>query len=258
MERARAAHGRMPGVFQPGPSIRAASGRAARVVRPRVAGAAVLLAALALACGASPLRAAALSGTLVLTEQGRPVASVENAVIWYVPEGGAPRPAARRAEIQTHERRFMPRVIAVPAGSEVWFPNGDPILHNVFSVSPGNRFDLGLYRQGKGKAARFDSPGLVRVYCNVHQSMVAYVVVCDTPWFTQPESAGAFSLDGLPAGSGTLHGWHEQTGPWSRDVTLPLAEPLEIRLDAQPLRPALHLDKRGRPYPEGGRGDEYR
>lgn len=218
----------------------------------------MLLAALAPLCAPSPLRAAVLSGSLQLSEEGRPIASAASAVVWYVPEGGAPRPAPRRAEIQTHERRFIPRVIAVPQGSEVWFPNGDPILHNVFSVSPGNRFDVGLYRQGKGKAARFGNPGLVRVYCNVHQSMVAYVVVCDTPWFTQPEPGGAFTLEGLPAGRGTLHGWHEQTGPWSRDVTLPLAAPLEIRLDARPMRPPLHLDKRGRPYPEGGRDDEYR
>lgn len=218
----------------------------------------IAVTALAAPFAGSQAAAATLSGTLVLTEEGRPVSAASSAVVWYVPADGAPRPAPRRAEIQTRERRFIPRVIVVPQGSEVRFPNSDPILHNVFSVSPGNRFDVGLYRQGEGKSARFQTAGLVRVYCNVHQSMVAYVVVCDTPWFTQPETDGTFTLDGLPNGAGVLHGWHEQTGPWSRDVTLPLDRPLEFRLDAQPLRAPLHLDKRGRPYPEGGRGDEYR
>jgi len=238
-------------------SNRAAAGCASRTDRPPAACAAVLLVTAVLA-GASPVPAASLTGTLALTEAGRPVASAASAVLWYVPAAGAPSTAPRRAEIQTHERRFIPRVTVVPQGSEVWFPNGDPILHNVFSVSRGNRFDLGLYRQGQGKAARLGSPGLVRVYCNVHQSMVAYVVVCDTPYYTQPDAGGIFTLEGLPPGPGTLHLWHEQAGPWSREVTLPLGDPLEIRLEAQPLRPALHLDKRGRPYPEGGRGDEYR
>lgn len=214
--------------------------------------------ALGAAFAAPQAAAATLTGTLSLTENGQTVAVAPSAVLWYVPAGGAPRPTPRRAEIQTRERRFIPRVIAVPQGSEVRFPNSDPILHNVFSVSPGNRFDVGLYRQGEGKSARFETAGLVRVYCNVHQSMVAYILVCDTPWFTQPEADGGFTLEGVPNGAGTLHGWHEQTGPWSRDVTLPLDRPLEIRLDAQPLRAPLHLDKRGRPYPEGGRGDDYR
>lgn len=69
----------------------------------------------------------------------------------------------------------------VPAGSTVRFPNQDSILHNVFSVSRANRFDLGLYRRGEGKSATFRQPGVVRVFCNVHHSMVAYVVVVETP-----------------------------------------------------------------------------
>ena len=114
--------------------------------------------ALLLACPLSSTSAraegVALSGTLHLVENGVAVSDAPDAVIWFVPTASTPPPAPVRAEVQTRERRFIPRVTVVPVGSEVWFPNSDPILHNVFSVSAGNRFDLGLYRKGPGKAAR--------------------------------------------------------------------------------------------------------
>uniref|UniRef100_A0A832I282 Methylamine utilization protein n=1 Tax=Eiseniibacteriota bacterium TaxID=2212470 RepID=A0A832I282_UNCEI len=239
---------------------------AASVTRPpRVSLRAAAALALAALCGAPfaalaprPAAAASLAGSLALVEKGGPVREAADAVVWYVPDGGAPRPAPVRAEVQTRERRFIPRVTVVPVGSEVWFPNGDPILHNVFSVSPGNRFDLGLYRKGPGRAARFATPGLVRVYCNVHQAMVAYVVVLDTPHVARPTADGAFVLDGLPEGRGTLHVWHERTGAWSRAVSVPADGPLAITLEAAPRRPELHLDKHGRPYREDARDDDYR
>jgi plastocyanin len=201
---------------------------------------------------------ARIAGTLTLVEKGTPISDAPNAVIWFVPAGGAPRPAPERAEIQTRDRRFIPLVSVVPAGSEVWFPNGDPILHNVFSVSPGNRFDLGRYRKGAGKAARFNTPGVVRIYCNVHQAMVAYTVVLDTPYFTRPGGDGAFSLEGVPAGPGTLHIWHERAELAARSIVLPLAQPLALSLEVQPRGPIVHLDKHGKPYRNEGRDEDYR
>jgi len=223
-----------------------------------------VLPALALAVGLVPAHTAAhaegvtLLGTLNLVEKGAPVAEAAEAVVWFVPAGGVAPPAPVRAEIQTRERRFLPRVTVVPAGSEVWFPNGDPILHNVFSVSPGNRFDLGLYRKGPGKAARIEQPGLVRVYCNVHHSMAAYVLAVETPFVTRPGAEGRFTLEGLPPGAGTLHVWHERSNLVRRVITLPLDQPLVLTLELRASGQVEHLDKTGKPYRESKSDDEYR
>ncbi len=117
---------------------------------------------------------------------------VRQAVVSFEPaKGGGAVRAARGPEagpfvMTTRKKQFEPRVLAIPRGSRVRFPNEDVILHNVFSVSSGNAFDLGLYRKGPGKEQKFDQAGLVRVYCNVHHPMVAYVLVLDTPFFVTP------------------------------------------------------------------------
>ena len=83
-------------------------------------------------------------------------------------------------EMRSDQKRFQPRVVAVPKSASVDFPNVDAIYHNVFSVSGSNRFDLGLYRSGASKHKEFDEPGLVRVYCNIHPQMVGFVFVVDS------------------------------------------------------------------------------
>ncbi len=218
----------------------------------------VLLLALLSAPTAAHAEGVSLVGMLTLVEKGAPVSDAADAVVWFVPVDGAVRLAPVRAEVQMRDRRFSPRVTVVPAGSEVWFPNSDPILHNVFSVSPGNRFDLGLYRQGSGKAARIEKPGLVRVYCNVHHAMSAYVLALDTPFVVRPGADGRFSLEGLPLGAGTLHVWHERASLMSRTITLPLQESLALTLELRAAGPVEHLDKQGKPYRESRSNDEYR
>jgi len=138
----------------------------------------------------------------------------------------------------------------------VRFPNQDPILHNVFSVSPGNSFDLGLYRQGPGKEQKLDQPGLVRVFCNVHHSMVAYILVLNTPYYTQPGPDGRFNLTGLPKGPGKLTVWHEQTDPWTIDVKLPQPGTVAARVEVVRPRIPPHLNKTGQSYFRSGR-DRY-
>src|SRR6185295_17793710 len=133
--------------------MRCTMGDASRKASARNVGRPVLLLLGIVALGAPSIADQnQLAGTVTLVEKGNPIADASGAVIWFEPSGGVPKPAPVRAEIQTHDRRFVPLVTVVSAGSEVWFPNGDPILHNVFSVSSGNRFDLGLYRKGRGKA----------------------------------------------------------------------------------------------------------
>lgn len=216
------------------------------------------------AAAGAPAGAAELRGQLDLVDaQGRPVQGVDTArsVVYYQPATGAtpaPKPGPSPLEVVTRGKQFEPRVLPVRVGSRVRFPNADPILHNVFSVSPGNAFDLGLARQGAGKDVTFTRPGLVRVFCNVHHSMVAYVLVLDTPYFTSPDAGGSFALTGLPAGEGTLTAWHEQADPQSLTIRVPPATPapLVIRLAATKPRVPPHLNKAGRSY-RHPRGDRY-
>src|SRR5215831_15090682 len=98
------------------------------------------------------------------------------------------------------DQSFDPRVLAVAVGTTVEFPNADPIFHNVFSVSPVKRFDLGRYPKGHSKRVTFDKPGLVNVYCEIHTNMAAYVLVLPHHAFAQPGADGAFALPDLPPG----------------------------------------------------------
>ncbi len=181
---------------------------------------------------------------------------VTQAVVYFEPAGKTAPPAAERFKIRTTGKKFEPRVRIVPRGSTVSFPNDDPILHNVFSVSKGNAFDLGLYRGETVKAATFETPGVVRVFCNVHLSMVAYVLVLETPYVTSPSDDGSFVLSDLPAGKGRLTVWHDRAKAQTLDVRVPSAAPVEVRIEAKRARVPAHLNKLGKPYARSRR-DKY-
>jgi plastocyanin len=214
-----------------------------------------MLLVLLLALLAVPAHAEEIRGRVQLLAKGGkgPArgSDVRQAVVYFEPAGGpAARPPEAPFEMVTRRKEFIPRLLVVPRGSRVRFPNQDPILHNVFSVSPANQFDLGLYRRGPGKEKRFDEAGLVRVFCNVHHDMVAYLLVLETPFHALPDAGGAFVLGGLPRGPGRLTVWHEQTDPWTLDVELPpkTAGDLVARVEVvRPLIPA-HLNKLGQSY----------
>ena len=212
-----------------------------------------VLCGLLVALAALPAAAEDLRGKVELLARGGKgkarEADVRQAVVYFEPAAAQPaRAAAVPLVMATRQKEFVPRVLAVPRGGRVRFPNEDPILHNVFSVSPDNLFDLGLVKKGPGKDRAFDKPGVVRVFCNVHHSMVGYLLVLDTPYFVAPAADGSFVLTGLPRGAGKLTVWHEQTEPWTASVSVPAAGPLAARLEIT--RPNLppHLNKLGRPY----------
>ena len=210
---------------------------------------------------AGPAAAEDLRGTVQLLAKGGkgPArgADVRQAVVYWEPAGGAGvRAAAEPLLMKTRQKQFSPRLLVVPRGSRVRFPNEDPILHNVFSVSPGNAFDLGLYRKGPGKDQRFTEPGVVRVFCNVHHDMVAYLLVVDTPHVVSPGADGSFVLSGLPKGPGRLTVWHEQADPWSADLQVPAEKPVAARVEVVRPRVPPHLNKVGQSYFQSGR-DRY-
>ena len=200
------------------------------------------------------VRGAEITGTVQLLQDGQPqrTAEVRWAVVYFEPQkAGVVRAAPQPLEITMQKKEFVPHVLAITQGSTVRFPNADPILHNVFSVSGENGFDLGLYAKGPGKSWTFTNPGLVRVYCNVHQSMAAYVLVLDTPHFVSPQSDGTFTLANVPETPGTLVVWHERAEPWKLDVQWPIAAPITAQLAITKQQVAPHLNKFGKPYRTG-------
>ena len=215
--------------------------------------AALLLALLAGA--ASALHAEDLRGRVQLLAKGGqgPArgSDVRQAVVYFEPAGPRPaRPPEAPFEMVTRRKEFEPRVLVIPRGSQVRFPNEDPILHNVFSVSSPNQFDLGLYQKGPGKEKRFDDAGLVRVYCNVHHDMVAYILVLDTPYSPRPGTQRRVRAHrAAPRARASSTVWHEQSDPWTSDVELPLKAPSAGRSGGRcgPLIPS-HLNKQGQSY----------
>jgi hypothetical protein len=126
----------------------------------------------------------------------------------------------------------------------------DPILHNAFSVSGKNRFDLLLYRRPESKAKTFEYPGIVRVYCNIHPQMSAFVVVRDNPFWAQATRDGRFLIADVPAGTWVVKAWHSRAGEVSREVTLGAegAVDLALTLDASRYRRVRHKNKYGKNY----------
>lgn len=163
---------------------------------------------------------------------------------------GTDAPAPGRFTIETKNKRFTPQVIPVPVGSTVSFPNGDAILHNVFSASGANAFDLGLYGKNDSKSAVFREPGIVRVYCNVHEKMVAFILVCPSKYFTRVRDDGSFEIADAPAGTYDVKVWDEKGGMQSSSVTIGAADTLEVgfKLDGTKYQREPHLDKNGKPY----------
>ncbi len=196
--------------------------------------------------------------TLEKSAGGKASREVQTAQVYFTPQKPVEvKPPDEAFEVVTVRKEFTPRTLAVPVGSTVRFPNQDVILHNVFSVSGKNRFDLGLYKRDAGKDTVFKHPGVVRIFCNVHHSMVAYVVVVNTPFYTSPSFDGQFQLTGLPDGPGTLTVWHERSEPTTRELTLPLTEPLEIQLSVSKPRVPRHTNKFGKPYARKRSGRAY-
>src|SRR5881397_452441 len=168
------------------------------------------IAALLAAVGFST--AGRVAGRIVILEKdNKPSPDLSDAVL-YLETPAAVTTAARpvTVEIAITDKAYAPHVVVVPVGSTVRFPNHDPFNHNVFSVSEPNSFDLGLYGRGEAKSHTFTNPGLVRVYCNVHPRMVAYIQVMGNRYYAQPGVDGSFAIDNVAAGRYRLHVWHER------------------------------------------------
>jgi plastocyanin len=180
---------------------------------------------------ATPVQAGAIAGSVRVTSKlpdhatfrpyaGRasslpapvrpPRGQVTDAVIYVeeLPAGAEVAVPTATPTLAQRGQAFEPRVVVVPVGGTVSFPNFDPIYHNVFSVSPVKRFDLGKYGKGGSRSVTFTKPGVVNVFCDIHSDMSASILVVPKRAWARPAADGRYSLAGLPPGRYTLHWWH--------------------------------------------------
>src|SRR5467141_2113573 len=147
---------------------------------------------------------------------------IRNAVVWLQ----TPPPAAHwpnapvKAEMDQKACAFVPRVVLVPVGGTVEFLNSDRLLHNLHSASKDNPTFNRTQPRGRAIPIAFAKPEIVRINCDLHSWMRAWVVVMDHPFYAVSDSEGQFSLDKVPPGKYTLNVWHETLGTVTKDVTV--------------------------------------
>ena len=170
--------------------------------------------------GAGDAKTGIIKGTITIA--GKPTQDV------VVSVEGVPKEQSKlqlsgnkpKAVMDQKDLKFIPSVLATVVGTTVDFPNDDKTFHNIFSTSAAKKFDLGLYPSGQSRSATFDNAGVVRILCNVHPNMEAYVVVKSHPYFSVPDSRGNYSLNGIPLGKYRIEVWHPELGPSATSVEL--------------------------------------
>jgi plastocyanin len=210
---------------------------------------------LAMAFALTVTIASAQNATLVanvVDARGRPVA---DAVVVAVPADGAPRVAARgRDEIDQIDKEFTPRVKAVLVGTAVTFPNNDNVRHHVYSFSPAKRFELPLHAGMPAQPVVFDKPGVVVLGCNIHDWMVGYVYVSESPYFATTDASGTVRLADLPSQVYVVRVWHpqmeadEQTTRREVDLARTRSASLSWTLA---LKPEVRVRRAPGPHPAG-------
>lgn len=200
-----------------------------------------------------------VNGQVSLKErEGEQTEDLTDVTVWLEPTAPVKRLAPTVATIQLERRQFTPRVRAVSEGSKIEFPNQDSFSHNVFSKAQNGAFDTGVYPRGRTHDQVFKEAGVFPIYCNIHPRMTGYVVVLNTPYFAQAGDDGRFHIGSVPAGTYTMHIWHDRAPEVSQKVTV-LAAGLpvgRIELDARGYRFVQHKNKFGQEYTNAN-GDRY-
>jgi plastocyanin len=194
----------------------------ARACRSRSAAEAAraLLALLAVLAAPGAIPAA----TLAVNVQTADARALPGAVVTVRPLDAPGRHAAPvHAVMDQVNRSFAPDLLVIPVGSTVEFPNSDSISHQIYSFSPAKRFQLPLYRGKPYPPVHFDQPGMVTLGCNIHDQMLAYLLVTDAPWYGRTSDGGTFSAE-VPRGRYRVTLWH----PRLRDNETELARELTI------------------------------
>jgi plastocyanin len=150
------------------------------------------------------------------------------------PRGAFEQSEPGRARMDQRNETFVPHVLAITTGTIVDFPNSDLIYHNVFSLSKPARFDLGRYAAGRSKSVRFDKPGIVRVFCDIHSHMNAFILVFSHPFFAVADDEGRYRIDGIPPGTYTVIAWSDRTSLEAKAVTVPEGAVAQLDFTSSP------------------------
>ncbi len=202
---------------------------------------------------ALPASAATVSGKVsFISKRGQNPTVSETLVSLEPASGKVIKKSPATFQMMTRGKMLVPHVLAIPLGSTVEFPNDDPISHNLFSLSSSNSFDLGLYRKGSGKAHKFETPGLVNVYCNVHPNMSSVIHVLATPYYVFADAGGNYAITDVPPGKYRLVAWNELGGQTDTPVEVSpagaVSGSLSVTLDSRNYRATQHTNKLGKPY----------
>jgi len=184
------------------------------------------------------------AATLVITVQSPDGHALAGAVVTARPLGApGKRPAPVHAVMDQVDRAFAPDLLVVPIGSTVEFPNSDSVSHQIYSFSQPKRFKLPLYRGKPYPPVPFDQAGVVTLGCNIHDDMLAYLLVTDAPWFGRTDKSGAWVAD-VPRGRYRVSIWH----PRMRETEADLERELTVG-DADRAELTVHLGKSLLPAP---------
>ncbi|MBI3403594.1 MAG: carboxypeptidase regulatory-like domain-containing protein [Acidobacteria bacterium] len=157
------------------------------------------------------------------TPSGRDLPDVLRSVVYLesAPRGAFEASDGGHAVMDQRNETFVPHVLAITTGTTVDFPNSDKFYHNVFSLSKTRPFDLGRYAAGNSRQVRFDRPGIVRVFCDIHSHMNAFILVFGHPFFAMTDTEGRYRIDNVPPGTYGVIAWNEGTSSDSKAVTVP-------------------------------------
>jgi plastocyanin len=153
----------------------------------------------------------AVAGDLTVTVRDAAGRPVRDAVVTVHPSAGAPRGPIRfpwALRMSQQDVQFQPYVLIVPVGGTVAFPNLDRVRHHVYSFSRGQRFEIELYGRDETRSHTFRTVGVAAVGCNIHDQMVGYIKIVDTPWAAKSGADGMATLSNVPAGGATMRVWH--------------------------------------------------
>jgi len=203
---------------------------------------ALTLLALVAATSTASAGAALVSGKVTGT-------AVTEAVV-YIEKAAAPPPAdPTRPKMAQRNTEFAPGSVVVVQGQKVDFPNEDKVFHNVFSPTPGNEFDLGLYRGGISKSVQMQEPGEVEVFCNIHPNMSAKILVLQNGYFARAAADGSFSLANVPPGRYVLVAWSPNHEPVKKSIVVAASGVVKADFNLGARRDAgSHLNKNGEQY----------
>jgi plastocyanin len=158
-----------------------------------------------------------------LPELDRSVVYLESA-----PTGAFEAAKPERVRMDQRNETFVPHVLAITLGTVVDFPNSDHFFHNVFSLSKAKRFDLGRYAAGRSRSETFDKPGIVRVFCEIHSHMNAFILVFAHPFFAVTGADGVYRIEDVPTGTYRVIAWNEGTASDPKSVTVGAGSAAEL------------------------------